>query len=171
MLSPCLLRVHGRTIFLTDGGVYDNLGVEPVLKRCATVLVSDGGGTFGEERSPARDWVRGTMRVLSTVDVQVRRLRRRQIVGLLAAGHREGAFWAISSRQADFHAEPGPLTCAEAHTTALALVPTRLAAMDVETSRRLVNWGYAAADAALRSYVDPAAPMPPGFPYPQEGVG
>jgi len=82
---------------LTDGGVYDNLGLEPVLKRCATVLVSDGGGTFGEAQRPARDWLRGTYRILQTVDVEVRRLRRRQVVGLLATQRRSGAFWAINS--------------------------------------------------------------------------
>src|SRR5690606_15541513 len=30
-------------VFLTDGGVYDNLGLETAWKRCLTVLVSDGG--------------------------------------------------------------------------------------------------------------------------------
>jgi predicted acylesterase/phospholipase RssA len=29
-----------RTIKLSDGGVYDNLGLQPVLRRCATILVS-----------------------------------------------------------------------------------------------------------------------------------
>ena len=29
---------------LTDGGVYDNLGLETAWKRCRTVLVADGGG-------------------------------------------------------------------------------------------------------------------------------
>ena len=29
---------------LSDGGVYDNLGLETVWKRYQTVLVSDGGG-------------------------------------------------------------------------------------------------------------------------------
>ena len=35
-----------RRIRLTDGGVYDNLGLEPVWKSHASVLVSDGGGVF-----------------------------------------------------------------------------------------------------------------------------
>ena len=36
-----------RKLTLTDGGVYDNLGLEPVWKDHATVLVSDGGGRLG----------------------------------------------------------------------------------------------------------------------------
>ncbi|MDP9350679.1 MAG: patatin-like phospholipase family protein, partial [Chloroflexota bacterium] len=35
-----------RNLRLTDGGVYDNMGLEPVWKTHRTVLVSDGGATF-----------------------------------------------------------------------------------------------------------------------------
>lgn len=41
------------------------------------------------------------------------------------------------------------------------------------TQERLINWGYAAADAALRAYYGPAkqAPAPHDFPYRHAGVG
>ena len=168
-LSPHLLRVRGRTVHLTDGGVYDNLGLEPVVKTCATVLVSDGGGTFGEPEAPARDWVRATLRTLQTIDVQVRRLRRRQIVGLLATERRAGAFWAIGSDRASFSAPGGPPAPIEA-TTALAHTPTRLGRLPVRTRHRLVNWGYVAADAAVRTWLDTAADPPAGLPYPEAGL-
>lgn len=171
VLSPCRLRLPGgQLITLTDGGVFDNLGLEPILKRCATVFVSDGGGTFKEQPKPPGDWLRGTMRVLNTLDVQVRRLRRRQIVGALASGQRDGAFWAVNSLQAHF-AHPAPtLPCPEDRTLALAATPTRLAAMGPDTRHRLANWGYAVADAALRTHVDAALPEPAGFPFPG-GIG
>jgi hypothetical protein len=35
-------------VMLTDGGVYDNLGLETAWKRYKTVLVSDGGGSGWE---------------------------------------------------------------------------------------------------------------------------
>jgi NTE family protein len=171
VLSPSLLKVDGRAVHLTDGGVYDNLGLEPVVKRCATVLVSDGGGTFGEAERPARDWLRGTYRILQSVDVEVRRLRRRHIVGLLATKQRSGAFWAINSDRADFPAPQGALPCPIEKTRALAHLSTRLAALDEPTRQRLVNWGYAAADAGLRSYVDLTLGEPAQFPYPTVGVG
>ena len=61
VLSPCELRLNENDftpnsgddlqrrpftthVFLTDGGVYDNLGLETVWKRYQTVLVSDAGG-------------------------------------------------------------------------------------------------------------------------------
>lgn len=168
-LSPHLLRVRGRTVHLTDGGVYDNLGLEPVVKTCATVLVSDGGGTFGEPKVPARDWVRATLRTLQTIDVQVRRLRRRQVVGLLATGARAGAFWAISSDRASYSAPGGPPAPFEA-TSVLARTPTRLARLPETTRHRLVNWGYVAADAAVRTWLDEDAPPPDALPYPRAGL-
>jgi NTE family protein len=53
---------------------------------------------------------------------------------------------------------------------ALAAVPTRLARMEPEHQERLINWGYAICDAALRRHVDPAVARPAGFPYPAAGV-
>jgi NTE family protein len=46
-----------------------------------------------------------------------------------------------------------------------------LAALEEPTPQRLVNWGYAAADAGLRSYVDVTLGEPAQFPYPAVGVG
>lgn len=171
VLSPSRLQIPGRDLVtLTDGGVFDNLGLEPVLKNCATVFVSDGGGTFKDQARPPGDWLRGTMRVLNTIDVQVRRLRRRQVVGALASHQREGAFWAVNSLAADFPRSAATLPCPAERTLALAATPTRLAALPLETRRRLANWGYAIADTALRSWVTPSLPEPDGFPWPG-GVG
>jgi NTE family protein len=36
---------------------------------------------------------------------------------------------------------------------------------------RLINWGYAVCDAAMRKHVDPALEPPEDFPYSAEGVG
>jgi len=40
-----------QTLFLTDGGVYDNLGLETAWKNYETILVSDGGGLPDDEPS------------------------------------------------------------------------------------------------------------------------
>ena len=167
VLSPSFLDIPGRPrITLTDGGVYDNLGLEPVVKNCATIFVSDGGGSFAESARPHTDWLRGTMRVLNTVDVQVRRLRRRQIMSALASGHRTGAFWAINTNPVDFPARAATLRISTAQARELAMVGTRLAKMKPGPRFQIANWGYAAADSALRSYVDAQLAEPAGFPYP-----
>ena len=45
---------------LTDGGVYDNMGLETVWKRYQTVLVSDAGAKIEPEEAPHEDWARQT---------------------------------------------------------------------------------------------------------------
>ena len=63
------------------------------------------------------------------------------------------------------------MRCPVEKTRVLARLSTRLVALDQSTRQRLVNWGYAAADAGLRSYVDPSLGVPAQFPYPEIGVG
>jgi NTE family protein len=53
----------------------------------------------------------------------------------------------------------------------LAAQATRLAALPQQRQQRLINWGYAVCDAAMRAYVDTNLPAPAGFPYPAQGVG
>jgi NTE family protein len=171
VLSPSLLDIPGREeLVLTDGGVYDNLGLEPVVKRCRTIYVSDGGSTYKESSRPRTDWLLGTVRVLNTIDVEVRRLRRRQVVGALRAGERDGAFWAINSDPADFAAAATTLHVESDRARELSLSATRLAKLNRDMRHHLANWGYAVTDAALRTYLDADLPEPDGFPY-SGGVG
>lgn len=156
-------------LVLTDGGVYDNLGLETVWKRHETVLVSDGGGQLADEEVPKGDWLRHAYRVNGLIDHQVRSLRKRQVVDSFRSGQRQGAYWRSRSDIADFPA-PSKLPCPHDRTLALARVPTRLKAVDEATQERLINWGYAVTDAALRAHVVPAAPPPEDFPYPARGV-
>lgn len=157
------------TLVLADGGVYDNLGLETVWKRLRTVLVSDAGGEIAPDPTPPRPWPLQIVRVLQVLDHQVRTLRKHQAIGAFAAGIREGAYWGIRSEIAKYPAE-GALPCPPLRTARLAAVPTRLAAMDDVLQERLVNWGYAITDAALRAHVDPAIAPPSGFPYPGAAV-
>ena len=55
-------------------------------------------------------------------------------------------------------------------TTELANTPTRLKRMDVGLQERLINWGYAVCDTAMRRHADPTVSLPNGFPYPKRGV-
>lgn len=156
---------------LTDGGVYDNLGLETVWKRYDTVLVSDGGGKMQPEPEPHADWARHAYRVLDLVDNQVRSLRKRQVVGAYKDGSRKGAYWGIRTDIREYGQGAAPtLPCPFNRTTELANLPTRLERMEPELQDRLINWGYAVCDAALRRYVDPALPQPAGFPYPGNKV-
>src|SRR5215813_1026710 len=155
-------------VILSDGGVYDNLGLETAWKRYDTVLVSDAGGKMQAEEEPKSDWARHSYRVLDLVDNQVRSLRKRQVIDSFASGDRKGAYWGIRTDIANY-AAPNALPCPLARTTALAETPTRLKRMDDTLQERLINWGYAVCDAALRAHVD--TKIEKGrFPYPAAGV-
>lgn len=157
-------------ITLTDGGVYDNLGLQQVWGRCRTVLVSDAGGHIADNASPPADWARQATRVLEVIDQQVRNLRMLQVVGSLAGQRRLGAFWSVRTDIADYQLDDA-MDCPFDLTTALAAVPTRLRRLDAMHQERLINWGYAVADAGIRRYWLPGAPAPASFPYPAAGIG
>jgi NTE family protein len=156
-------------VFLTDGGVYDNLGLETAWKRYETVLVSDGGGKLEPEEAPKSDWARHSYRVLNLIDNQVRSLRKRQVIDSYESGARKGAYWGIRTNIADYQLAD-PLDCPHDRTMALAETPTRLKRLDDEVQERLINWGFAVCDAALRKHVAPQLKKPAGFPYPPAGV-
>jgi NTE family protein len=74
-------------LILSDGGVYDNMGIEPIWKTCGTVLVSDAGQKIKSEEEPAEDWGRHVMRVLDLIDNQV--LAGNDVIGSFVAGLRK----------------------------------------------------------------------------------
>jgi len=161
---------------LADGGVYDNLGLETVWKRYRTVLASDGGGAFRDAEHVRGDLVLQSIRVMKTIDRQVRAQRRNQLVASYVrkesdAGWRAGAYWGIRTPISEYDA-PRRLPCPADRTLALADVSTRLSKLDEVVQERLINWGYASADASVRSYYGPAkdASPPDGFPFPKAKV-
>jgi NTE family protein len=91
-------------VVLTDGGVYDNLGLETAWKRYSTIWVSDGGGMYAPEPDPKRDWLGHTRRVMDLVDNQVRSLRKRQLIESFHLNMRKGAYWVFgpTSPSSDF---------------------------------------------------------------------
>jgi NTE family protein len=162
-------------VFLTDGGVYDNFGLETIWKRYTTILVSDGGGRMTAEKSPWSIWPFQIYRVLNLIDNQVRSLRRAYLIDSYNLpgddrNRRQGAYWGISTDITEYKVSDA-MKCPIEQTHRLARVPTRLAALNQVLQRRLVNWGFAVCDAALRKYVAPDLPAPSGYPYPEAGIG
>jgi NTE family protein len=162
-------EAYRTNVVLTDGGVYDNLGLETAWKSYNTILVSDGGGACDDEPDPERDWARHTYRILSLIDNQVRSLRKRQVIDSYKQGVRQGTYWGIRTNIADY-ALPDAMNCPFKETLNLANVATRLKALDATLQEKIINWGYAVCDAALRKHVDGSLPAPIAFPYPASGV-
>ena len=169
--TPAVLKesAYRSNVVLTDGGVYDNLGLETAWKSYDTILVSDGGGAADDEAEPERDWARHSYRILDLIDNQVRSLRKRQVIESYRQGVRKGTYWGIRTNIADYGL-PDAMNCPFGRTMELAAVATRLKALDAGLQERLINWGYAVCDAALRKHVDGTLPTPNAFPYPAAGV-
>ena len=148
---------------LTDGGVYDNLGLETAWKRYTTILVSDGGGATLPEPEPKHDWARHAYRILNIVDNQVRSLRKRQLIVSFEEGLRKGTYWGIRT-DIKKYSLPDALPCPFEKTTLLANIPTRLKRLEPKQQRDLINWGYAVCDAAMRAHMDLGQVAPPAFP-------
>lgn len=167
-LSDDLYRTN---IILTDGGVYDNLGLETAWKKYETVLVSDAGAAFSTQVKPKRDWFRHTARVLFIIDNQVRNLRRRQLIESYKLKIRRGAYWSIGANLNDDYNLQDALNCPFEKTEKLANVATRLKKLDSATQEKLINWGYAVTDAALRQFVDVTLSPMKKFPFNSVGIG
>jgi NTE family protein len=139
------------TMVLSDGGVYDNLGMEPVWKRYKTILVSDGGGQMQPEPEPAGDWARHSMRILEIVDNQVRSLRKRHLIQSYIDKDRSGTYWGIRTNIANYQVTE-PLPAPHNATLELANTATRLKRLPEDRQQLLMNWGYAVCDAAIRKH-------------------
>lgn len=162
--GPCHRPPFTTRVVLTDGGVYDNMGIETAWKRCKSILVSDAGGKMQPEEEPDADWARHSLRITSLIDNQVRSLRKRQIVSAFKSGLRKGAYWGMWTDPAEYPA-PSALALPAASARALAETPTRLAAMPDELQERIINFGYGMAERAIRSFFDPTALAAARFAY------
>ncbi len=170
---------YTETAVLTDGGVYDNLGLETAFKAYKTLLVSDAGQKMAPDPEPRRDWAQHSIRVMGLLDNQVRNLRKRQLIAAYesqGAEGRNGAYWGIRSEFRDYiRYQPlsDPLGLLQFDPSNVAAVKTRLKRMDLHTQQRLINWGYAICDTALRRHAREALKQagvavtdPRGLPYP-----
>jgi NTE family protein len=146
-------------ILLTDGGVYDNLGVEPVWWRSKTILVSDAGAPFESVPRNRQTLVNRLKRAAEISAEQVGAVRLRWLVrqmeegrGARAAGARGGAVWAIDTLLSDYPAADLK-GYSDTIRALLTRVRTDLNAFTEGEIACLENHGYSLADAAVRSYV------------------
>ena len=173
LLSPVVIRdPHdtSRKIVLSDAGVYDNLGLDPIENQRATVLVSDAGKRMRPVENPKRDWPRQLVRVMTVTDNQVRSLRTGTLLKCYKDKVFAGTYWATSSDITNFELE-GALVAPIAQTRELSQTPTRLTRFSESLQEHLINWGYAACNAGMRRWVCPESESKPAFPYPGSGVG
>jgi NTE family protein len=155
---------------VTDGGVYDNLALEPVWKDHRVVLVSDAGGLMDAEADKNLFW--RIKRYQSIQDTQGRSVRKRFLISGYTSGTIGGAYIGVGSAPERYAAcrESGYSTQgpkdgrtgggreAGSYGKAFAMdvirnIRTDLDAFSEVEQGVLMNHGYALIDAAIRTHV------------------
>jgi NTE family protein len=151
---------------LSDGGVYDNLGLEPVWKDHAVVLVSDGGALFHAEPDAGLLW--RLPRYVGVQDRQSHALRTRWLVSNFISGQLSGTYWSVGGAR-DSYDQTGGYSKPLAESV-IAGIRTDLDGFSDIESAILQNHGYLLADAAIRSHIPsmvPAGSPPAHPPFPE----
>jgi NTE family protein len=187
VLSPCIIEVdpaswkrlegadlfdnvrYKHTLTLTDGGVYDNIGLEPI-DAFETVLVSDAGAPFRMQDGAKTDPLGQLSRALDIATDQARGLRARYLIELAKLRGQKAAYWGIDTRY-ETYPVINKIPCNPAKTHGLKDMRTRLDAFNRTEQETLINWGYALCDAAMRSFIEPAAQPPTKWPCPDYPLG
>ncbi|HTR87279.1 MAG TPA: patatin-like phospholipase family protein [Reyranella sp.] len=162
VVPPPLPDYVRKRAVLTDGGVYDNHGLEPVDK-WPVLLVSDGGAPHAMAGSSYWNWYLQVRRVLDVEDNQVRSLRRRHLIESFNSKQKQGTYWSIATNP-EIYADMGGLDCPMTATQQLAAVPTRLKDFGDPVRNALVNWGYALCDKSIRRWYRPGLPAASSWP-------
>ncbi len=158
-------------LVLTDGGVYDNLGLQEIWEDYSTLLVSDAGSPLDSQVRPSTFIYFLFRRAVDIMYGQAQNLRK-QILNQKLSGSatnprkQTGAYWCITD-------SIDSVGCASAiardteETQSLAQVRTRLNKFTDNEKGDLINWGYALTDANMRTKICPEAQTPNKWPIPK----
>jgi NTE family protein len=138
---------------LADGGIYDNMGLEPIWKRYGTLLVSNAGGHFDEEHHPS-DWFSLLLRVINMIHRQAENNRQRPLMLLAKLNQRRVAYWPLRNTAANYP-HPSPQLPSADDVAGAQDEGVRLWSLGIKAFARLANHGYSLCDSALGSYLTP----------------
>ena len=144
-------------IRLSDGGVYDNMGLEPSWKGAATLLVSDAGGPF--EFAKDRGTFADIKRYPDIMGNQARALRKRWLIDSYESGIGPGGkagfggtYWSTGGTRAEYD-KADTLGYSGATAAMITHIRTDLDAFSPAEAAILENHGYFMADIALKVHV------------------
>jgi len=159
-------------LYLTDGGVYDNMGMESLWKKFSnelvtdnhdfkallqddidSVLISDAGAPLAYQKKPGKNWFPLTRRALDIVTDQARAVRKRWLIDKFKRKELSGTYWGITTK-IDNYGLSDALVKDNKVTRGLSEIKTRLTSFSDADKGKLINWGYALADAGTRKHVN-----------------
>jgi len=160
-------------LYLCDGGLYDNMGIEMLWKHGSNkeyevVFSCDAGAPFDiplpqhgvlgwmkKKVGWRKLWTSQFMRMSDVMIDQQRSLRKRSLVRNFITKEYTGAYWAIENRVQDDKVFSPLITKEQSHTyNHLKGLKTCLRPFNDGDAEKLVNWGYCHADMSLRSWYE-----------------
>jgi NTE family protein len=136
---------------LVDGGLYDNLGLEPVWRDHETVLVSDAAPSFTPAPRLGPLW--RSLRLAVVLLEQATEVRKRWLISGFLRGDLEGTYWGIASKPTHYPYRPpiGP------YDNELIRDPISQVRIDLDVFSQgeravLETHGYLMAEIAVRSH-------------------
>lgn len=178
---PPLVRDHGPSAFtggdakalptgvtltgvvkLTDGGVYDNMGLEPAWKSHETVLVSDGGTPFAVAAHARTFLVPRLLRSYQVIANQSQAVRKRWLIASFLEQTYRGAYWGLGTDVLEYVAKGHPDLPGY---TGVVLDALRTVRTDLDRFRPgeqsvLTNHGWCLANAAMARWGQGLGTMP-----------
>jgi NTE family protein len=143
-----------RGLTLSDVGVYDNLGLEPVWKDHAVVLSSDGGAPFNIGSDTGLAWE--VNRYMAIPENQALAVRKRWLMANFMSGIMEGTYWGVGGATSSYDISGG--YSKELASKVIAGIRTDLDSFSDAEAAVLENHGYLLADAAVRRRIPTLMP-------------
>jgi NTE family protein len=156
-----------RAIALSDGGMFDNLGIEPVWQDHATVLVSDAGPSFKPDPGMGRIW--SMLRFAIILLEQATEVRKRWLISNFIGGQLDGSYWSIAGSADDYPAPSTPAYSKRFVRDFIAPIRIDLDVFSEGEQAVLENHGYLMAETAIRSHLAGLGPQPApvNVPFPE----
>jgi len=154
---------YTRHATLTDGGVYDNLGLESVWKSYRMIIASNAGRNVAPQTKPWHLWPLQMYRVINVIMNQVDNERERMLMALAHVGQRKVAYWTIQTDPKKFKT-PTPLKLSPDDMDRSAKISTRLCKLSADDCCLLLKHAYLLSDLAIRRFVNDAIPAAAQFP-------
>jgi len=146
--SPDVLK----RVPLTDGGVYDNLGLEPVWKDHEYVLVSNAGHPYEFMDDPKQNVVERLTRCFDTTSNQSEAIRKRWLIHSFINMTMKGTYLGIGTDYADYELQES-MGYSPSVRELLMKVRTDFDPFSEGEIWCLENHGYSLVDAAIRKHV------------------
>ena len=144
-------------IGLSDGGVYDNLGLEPIWKDHAIVICSDGGAVFKFDIETSLFW--RVQRYIAIQGNQGLALRKRWLISNFLAGAMDGTYWGVGGVTTNY-GSGAPAGYSPEVATMIADIRTDLDTFSEGEKAALENHGYLLAEAAVQQHLPQLVPEP-----------